>query len=955
MKKRTKKALVAVVMLFCCAPMVAQNKELARAILIEEQEHDLQKAVELYEQIVAAEDTAGMDRTKALLRWGRALQRLGDERKARAVLKRAAKGLGPDAKAAAALLQEPSKAKVKQLRAKARALLELHRKAGKNVSERLQWIGPEAVAEIVIERRTGSQKFDPLIWRLGGRHAQDFLRKVLEHPTTGLRQHMARQMTGELASDLVSLAERFLHDRGLSNDTTKYVARCLVSRVPIERLLAAMHTPKLSRYVWELLAANWRTGRMVDPERTMQKFLPALRTALEKTETEVAGAARLFLGKSALDTACGRSFCLEMLSQWSKFWSPTPLHEVTRTVRAIPAPAHFSEVVEAARKLGACREEDMRARWLRLFVHQIAARRWYRMLEEPAMARQAVELVKLGYWSAKIAPASFGSWLSQHADPAMAPHAIQVLDGTTTLCELVVAWPDARAPKQLPESAWPALRRAWEKISPGDRSRQTQRMLEWIGTTGHPRALPFLAKHARKSSRQYLLAAGAIAKYAGRKQSDEVRNVLRGLLSLEGMNEDSGWPKLGRNKIFAALLRLGDWDAVKLHPQLEAKGLKTDLGRQLAVVTTEFLNAEHPKFTVRAVEGAWRLAFHLNVPDVWPNAREVLGRSGRTNGSEQGVLGARDLLAFHDVKKTLVRVLYPVALDRLTREVSSETSKKLTRKDFQRLLHVVMELPVQVKWVGREYRQGLHRLVTLCLESRSVMFRGRAVEHLRKIGVASDHRERLVGLMADENVRVAAEAIKATLAHIRLKPEEMRSVLGMRNAARRVNAIQRLLPGWDQRGFTDRNILTDVLPLLKDKHANVREAACKFLQKNTDARAVPPLLATLRDPVEVVRNAAQAALQAIRFYHEQKAHWHKIASGRGVRGASASATLVKQTGPTEKKATRLLAIRSLGLIGDTQVLPVLIELTKEKDQDIARAATEAISTAHARASKGPPK
>ena len=58
--------------------------------------------------------------------------------------------------------------------------------------------------------------------------------------------------------------------------------------------------------------------------------------------------------------------------------------------------------------------------------------------------------------------------------------------------------------------------------------------------------------------------------------------------------------------------------------------------------------------------------------------------------------------------------------------------------------------------------------------------------------------------------------------------------------------------------------------------------------------------------------------------------------------SSAAAALIDQAKPANNdKATRLLAIRSLGTLGAAEALPFLIAWTKDDDAEIAKAALEA--------------
>jgi HEAT repeat protein len=130
-----------------------------------------------------------------------------------------------------------------------------------------------------------------------------------------------------------------------------------------------------------------------------------------------------------------------------------------------------------------------------------------------------------------------------------------------------------------------------------------------------------------------------------------------------------------------------------------------------------------------------------------------------------------------------------------------------------------------------------------------------------------------------------------------------------------------------------------VLPLLHDASASVRSVAANYLGSVVSKDAVPGLIELLRDTDGGVREQATAALTRIRFYHEQQAHWDRVLKGLDASPASAAEKLLVQ-------AKRLLAIKSLGVLGVPEALPFLIEWSQESDGEIQVAAKEAITQIH---------
>jgi HEAT repeat protein len=133
-----------------------------------------------------------------------------------------------------------------------------------------------------------------------------------------------------------------------------------------------------------------------------------------------------------------------------------------------------------------------------------------------------------------------------------------------------------------------------------------------------------------------------------------------------------------------------------------------------------------------------------------------------------------------------------------------------------------------------------------------------------------------------------------------------------------------------------------VRPLLRDPEMYVRQAVASLAATLLDLEAVPMLLELLRDPVSDVREAAKDALTAIDLFHTQKNRWAKLLQGTGLEAGSAAEALIQQTRAEQPKSVRLRAIESLGTLATPESLPILIQLTQDKDSEIAAAAGAAV-------------
>jgi len=125
-----------------------------------------------------------------------------------------------------------------------------------------------------------------------------------------------------------------------------------------------------------------------------------------------------------------------------------------------------------------------------------------------------------------------------------------------------------------------------------------------------------------------------------------------------------------------------------------------------------------------------------------------------------------------------------------------------------------------------------------------------------------------------------------------------------------------------------------MLVLLKDPDPQVSMKALSYLQPYLEPRDAPLLLKLCRSQDERLRKAARAALENLRFIQEQERFWKSWGVRKGL-GASPLEVLFGQASPGNPRKTRLLALRSLGALGDPKALPFLIEQTKDKDPRIA--------------------
>jgi HEAT repeat protein len=132
----------------------------------------------------------------------------------------------------------------------------------------------------------------------------------------------------------------------------------------------------------------------------------------------------------------------------------------------------------------------------------------------------------------------------------------------------------------------------------------------------------------------------------------------------------------------------------------------------------------------------------------------------------------------------------------------------------------------------------------------------------------------------------------------------------------------------------------------------VRFTLSESLGSVFDRRAIPVLVELLQDSSEGVRGVAKKSLDSLQYVFEQKEKWKRVLEGAGLDSTNAAEALVKQAAAGQPKATRLIAIESLGTLGVAETLPVLIQFMGDSDAEVAAAATEAVTRINRQSKSG---
>jgi hypothetical protein len=135
---------------------------------------------------------------------------------------------------------------------------------------------------------------------------------------------------------------------------------------------------------------------------------------------------------------------------------------------------------------------------------------------------------------------------------------------------------------------------------------------------------------------------------------------------------------------------------------------------------------------------------------------------------------------------------------------------------------------------------------------------------------------------------------------------------------------------------------------LHDPQDKVREKAVSCLGHFLGLETAPVLLECLKDPNEKVQKEAKGILERMRVYEDQKRAWEAFLNGRSGEDSptSPSEALVEKLNSDDLEV-RLMAIRSLGKMGEASALPALLEVMEraetEELREAARKAIEAIN------------
>ncbi|MBK8099089.1 MAG: HEAT repeat domain-containing protein [Planctomycetes bacterium] len=900
-------------------PFAAVRQELAEAVAVEEQEHDLGKAEGMLRALLEKGTLSVQGKAYAALRLGLLLQRLGRGEEATGWLKQAeaggiraeelakARGNGGQDPERLAALRDKARTLVREVLGQGQAAYSdpLWGIAHTQAAEQLLWIGAAAVPEVIAALDAESARFDrnnygragatsglaAFLWRVGGDEAAAFLTRCTEHADATFREAVAAAAFQAEHEQMLAVVHRFLRDP----DPTGRVVSALLgtrsnqrgpetmleNRLPPDAIVeAALAGPVAGRPRLLIWARNYRELSSAMHER----LLVFLREALRSTDPALGQEAQKTLFSPLVRrSVAGLEVVLAELPE-------VPSDKVVRYENRRDAftDAEVRQLVPAllrcAERLGNARTPNARHEWLQAFCRLHGGH----VFDVATVLR----LVDLGY---PLMDQLEGDVTPQNAVEVFARFD-RVGDQPRLLATLQAV--------DLPPDLFPALRAKAEEVRQTGRWQASEWPMHWwadtLVCTGHVEAADWILAEWQRVPGDW--PARSLVRLGRRNQDERVRAAMRTIVASLPIMTTSGGPagsggggpnrsvsaNRQRSDLMKALLRMSDVPALDL--------IQSDSPlEELAFVVQGKAEPGH-RYTddqvialLRRVSSAGpRLAQQVK-PDLIPD--RVLCELGRLSIEGGDPVGQ-------------------TWLKHITRRISDRAPESQGRAELVAFLDKL-------------------------LASDSEALRRRALSSLGNDDVALC-QPAIEARLNDSDSQCAAIAFTMLCATgIAHGDAWLQRGLKNQHAIVRARTIERL--AMDLGEAAEKH----VLPLAKDESMAVRLAAANYFGSIVSKAAVPDLIAMLRDAEGDVRQAAADALTKIRFFHEQQAHWDRVLKGLDASPASAAEKLLLQAKPGAPREQRLLALRSLGVLGRPEALPFLIEWSQDHDADIAAAARAA--------------
>lgn len=975
---------------------------LQRAQVLEQQEGDLKAAEQAYRALVDGITPAAAPdvQQQAALRLGTLLWRLDQKDEGKRYLQMARLGGGALAEAAQAVLDGKTEAgqQEQERAARAQALVdklsdqldtEYSTTSSGDAATRpwqatkkdLLWLGETAAGQLASKLRQHRKRTDwaqtpiadridrtlaQILWQIGTPQAQKFFAEVATDSDRQWRTLMAAPCNNA-ATDMPPSAMAFLRVPDPEGDVHKAVTE-LAGKLPLEQLKSMLSDalPAMRGAGLAGISSHWPRLTPEVREALLRDLAEPLRTALHGVDPGPARLAWQLLSQLAITgPRSARRLFLTELAQW-----PAEIADPTRQIGMGDFRLDDGELdllLAAARTIRAQRpaaELDGDRAWeavTRLFaMHQPE---W-----TAASVDKVLQLIELG--GANYRVSATPSWCPRVLALATQEQLLRLLRDFPRLVE-VRSTLEQLNQIDLPAGSFTALRdtveqclasppQYWKVLERSNGRRgapnsllvpgtELTMLLDLIGRTGDADAAPWLMTLVDRIPGAADAVAFQLVNLSIADVGEPARAAMRRLLVWEGTPE---YELRSRSLLFAELARLGDVASIPLFPRAYAAGPGFYQGytHPLKAGTSGRTSPRRGGPTATNTNMQWN-PMGIGWLGLRPTGNGQTAVPWYGYSDDQLITAWRTLLDSDQRDAVLAEIssnmrdLVPLPVLPLLASCVPDLQARATDNQGQSALQSVLgqfsRVTTDLVDAGSPMREAI---ATLLQASKPGLYTCAFLPPKVLKAMEPEVRARLA--VSDEIAPYMDE-----LQHAGIEPstEDWLRALQTNNSYYRRDLLARL-PAKPAPA-----ILRAVEARLQDESSETRAAACSALARFLDPDSVAPLLLALRDGDAKVRAAAADALERLRFYQEQQAHWAQVQSGIEVSKDNALAKLLAQAKPDQPRDQRLLAIRSLAVLDQPEALPYLIDWTKDQDAGIAEAARAAVAQIHQAAAAGTKK
>ncbi|MBL8738896.1 MAG: HEAT repeat domain-containing protein [Planctomycetes bacterium] len=1004
---RTLFPIVAASLLVALPAQDPPTKALQRAQLLEQQEGDLAAAQQAYRSLLA-DATAKAVHAEAALGLGTLLWRLEQHNAATPFLQQAVAAGGDVGARANDVLQgqDPEGTQQAERLAKAQALAarvteltpwgaptEEQKRRLSAVTAELRLLGSIAARAAILEIERlrplgvridengrsdgGIDSHLRLVWTVGGPHAIDALTRWSQDPEVNWRRRVTQAIEAEetVAGDLRPLIDVYLRDSDPSREVPRSLAR-VVANLAEEELLGLVKSDdaRLQRAGLTGLLSKFYNPQYEALDTLVRDTGDRVAQLTRSDDPAVASAAWRILQWFAGPNASANAVLCSVIDRM-----PDDMVVQVQLGRRGCDDAWIAGLAAAAERLGPMRSTSGsggQAAIAAMLVHSDPE--W-----TAAGAEAAVRLIELGYGKGPkqqgTGACNWQAHLGRRVDADQTVRVVALFDRIHVIDDLLNQLQQRPVPKaafssvrmllsrrHAPERPdWMRERMTLQRVVAGNTGnvltagRSVHSLLLFAADSGHPEAAAWLWQQLEADA----TLAGTIAsglRTLSWRGDPAARIELRKLLVWPGTDQNELQPT-ERAEVLAELVRVGDEPTIELLPRACELGLQTTRPYYPSRGATEkpllsveaagigFLMTQAPESPSTAstwygydepkLQRAWStlLSSPAAADMAWSELAAANGGGAvgiRPTGNRPPRTPSTGGILPPSNRGVPVAV-FPLLLERIPAWLATQrdTAPKAASAVVDVLGRSMRHCPEAAFAEGTP----LHAALQQALRGAD---RGFAEELLHY--VPSKVRVRLA---EEARALVAGTESRLVLATVLQDGVELPDTLWQQLLQHRDPKLRIAALGWLRPANATR--LRDAITAqLQVEQGEVRLAASTTMARLFGTEAVPALLPLLQDQDESVRNAVREQLERLRQDTEQRVFWQKAQAGIDTSRQGASAKLLLQAKVGEPKEQRLLALRSLAVLGVAETLPYLIDAANDADAEIAAAARAAITTIH---------